>query len=330
MIDVSAPAASIIHVVAAVIRDDGGRVLLARRPPGKELAGFWEFPGGKVEPGELADAALVRELDEELGIQARMGAPIISIPHGRIRLDVIEVAGYAGRLRPREGQALSWLALEDINPDLLPEPDRPVVAALRLPDRYLITPTPVTSDIPEFLRSIDLALAGGIRLLQLRLPGWTRDAIASLARVVRDRCRQHGASLLLNADWRLAEVLGLDGVQLPARIAKSLSCRPVARHRWLAVSCHNAEDLHHAALIGADFATLSPVDFTPSHADSTTLGWQRFAELVANAALPVYALGGMQITDIETARVSGAQGIAAVRSLWPRNSLPRLGTSQLK
>ncbi len=257
-----------------------------------------------------------------------MGAPIISIPHGRIRLDVIEVAGYAGRLRPREGQALSWLALEDINIDLLAEPDRPVVAALRLPDRYLITPTPRASDIPEFLESIELALAGGIRLLQLRLPGWTRDELAAVVRVVRERCRQHGAHLLLNADWQLAEVLGLDGVHLPSGIAKSLSCRPVARHRWLAVSCNNAEELHHAALIGADFATLSPVDFTPSHADSTTLGWQRFAELVADAPLPVYALGGMQVTDIETARVSGAQGIAAVRSLWPSHSATGVTDSQ--
>lgn len=328
MIDASAPAASSIHVVAAVIRDDGGRVLLTRRPPGKDLAGLWEFPGGKVEPGERADAALARELDEELGIQARIGAPIISIPHGRIRLEVIEVARYVGRLRSREGQSLSWVAPQEIDIDLLPEPDRPVVSAVRLPDRYLITPTPRASEILEFLRSIDVALAGGIRLLQLRLAGWTRDEIAALARAVRDRCRQHGASLLLNADWQLAEVLGLDGVHLPSRIAMNLIRRPLARHRWLAVSCHSAEELHHAASIGADFATLSPVNFTPSHADSTPLGWIRVAELVANAPLPVYVLGGMQLADIETARSSGAQGIAAIRSLWPSQLVSGVAESQ--
>ncbi|MEO8012003.1 MAG: Nudix family hydrolase [Dokdonella sp.] len=329
MIDASAASSPSVHVVAAVIRDDGDRVLLAQRPPGKHLAGLWEFPGGKVEPGERAEAALIRELEEELNIHAHIGAPVISIPHGRIRLDVFNIASHTGRLHAREGQALRWTTLADIDIDLLPEADRPVVAALRLPDRYLIAPAPRASEIPEFLRSIKRALVSGSRLLQLRLPGWTRDEVASLARAVRDLCRQHGASLLLNSDWQLAEVLGLDGVHLPSRIAMNLSRRPVGPHRWLAVSCHNADELQHAASIGADFATLSPVNFTPSHTDSISLGWPHFTDLVANAPLPVYALGGMQVSDIETARASGAQGIAAIRALWPNHSLDFVASGPL-
>lgn len=314
--DESSQSTSRVHVVAGIIRDAHGRVLLARRPQGKELAGFWEFPGGKVEPGESVATALIRELEEELGIDARIGAPVISVPHGRIRLDAIEVASHLGRPRSREGQALAWIAPEAIDVDLLPQADRPVVAALRLPDRYLITPTPGENDIPGFLHSIERALIAGIRLLQLRLPGWSRESVTPLARSIRDRCRDCGATLLLNADWRLAEILGLDGVHLPSHIAMTLTRRPMARDRWLAVSCHNAEELHHAASIGADFATLSPVNFTPDHGEAVALGWERTAALISDAPLPVYALGGMHANDIEKSRDCGAQGVAAIRSLW--------------
>ncbi|HET7127399.1 MAG TPA: NUDIX domain-containing protein, partial [Lysobacter sp.] len=86
----------IVHVVAGVIRDARGRILLARRTEGRDLSGLWEFPGGKVEPGETPEAALARELHEELGIDAVAGMAIIDVPqrypHKRLRLDVREIA----------------------------------------------------------------------------------------------------------------------------------------------------------------------------------------------------------------------------------------------
>ena len=316
------------HVVAAVLRDVQGRVLLARRPQGKQHAGYWEFPGGKVEQGESPQAALVRELVEELGIHVQPGPRLITVPMGAIILDVFEVDRFDGEPDGRDGQALAWVDPACVDPLWMPPADRPALTALRLPDRYLIMPTPNSSDIQQFVGSIDQALAAGTRLLQLRLPGWSREEITALARVVRERCREHGANLLLNADWQLAEVLGLDGVHLPSRIAMALNRRPVDRHRWLAVSCHNAEELNHAAAIGADFATLSPVHSTPGHANSAPLGWQHFAELVSNAPMPVFALGGMQLDEIERARGHGGQGIAAIRSLWPIPSADRLVAGQ--
>ena len=309
-----------IHVVAGVLRDGLGRVLLARRPLGKQHAGYWEFPGGKVEQGETPQAALIRELAEELGIHAQPGRRLISVPMGAIVLDVFEIDQFSGEPAARDGQTLVWIDPARIDPLRMPPADRPVVTALRLPDRYLITPMPRTSEIPAFLQSIELALASGIRLIQLRLPGWARNETAVLSRRVRDRCLEQGARLLLNSDWQLAEVLGLDGVHLPSRIAATLTGRPLGPHRWLGVSCHSAEELEHAVSLGADFATLSPVEHSDSHADAIPFGWTRFAALVAQAPLPVYARGGKQLTDIETARASGAQGIAAIRSLWPNNS----------
>ncbi len=317
MEDVGLPTSSRIHVVAGVIRDELGRVLLAQRSAGKEHAGLWEFPGGKVESTEDARKALIRELNEELGVSAGIGGRLIAVPDGRIVLDVYRVLDYQGVVRARESQKLAWIALADIDATRLPPADRPVLAALRLPDHYLITPTLNGADEPGFLSAIDRSLAAGIRMIQLRLPDYSREQLAPLARQVRERCRHAGALLMLNTDWQLAELLGLDGVHLPAQIAQTLSSRPVPKHRWLGVSCHDAGELEHAAAIGADFATLSPIHYTPGHTHSQPLGWQRAEALIAESSIPVYALGGMQHSELATAHASGAQGIAAVRALWP-------------
>jgi 8-oxo-dGTP diphosphatase len=101
------------------------------------------------------------------------------------------------------------------------------------------------------------------------------------------------------------------------RIAATLERRPLPAGRWVGVSCHDAAGLDHAARIGADFATLSPVLPTASHPQRAALGWERFAEVAASATLPVFALGGLDDEDLEAARMAGAQGIAAIRGLWP-------------
>ncbi len=305
-----------IHVVAGVLRDRRARVLLAQRPPGKPHAGLWEFPGGKVEPGETAHQALARELDEELGIEVDAARPLIAIPSGRIVLDVWDVPAWSGRLHAREGQALAWVELAAIDAANMPPADRPVLAALRLPSEYLITPTIDGVDAQTYLAALERALAAGVRLVQLRACDPSRERIAALARAARAICVRHGALLVLNGDWQLAEVLGLDGAHLPAAVAAKLAQRPLPAHRWLGVSCHDADELAHAARIGADFATLSPVLATASHPTARPLGWTQMRALIENAALPVYALGGLEPADVATARMHGAQGIAAIRGLW--------------
>jgi 8-oxo-dGTP diphosphatase len=309
-----------VHVVAGVLRDGQGRVLLAQRPPGKHLAGLWEFPGGKCEEGELPIDALARELREEIGVVVESARPLIAVPHDygekRILLDVWQVAAYTGTLQAHEGQRLTWVEQADLERIEMPPADRPAISALRLPDRYLITPSLPPEDADTIERGIERACRKGVRLIQLRLPGWPSDRLARVARTARNLCRSYGAQLLLNADWKLAAVLGLDGVHLPAAAAATLVQRPLPADRWVGVSCHDAGELAHAARIGADFATLGPVFPTPSHEEAPTLGWERFADLVAESAMPVYALGGLEIDDIDAAQVSGAQGVAAIRALW--------------
>ncbi|TCO42659.1 Nudix family hydrolase [Dokdonella fugitiva] len=309
-----------VHVVAGVLRDAGGRVLLARRPVGKHLAGLWEFPGGKCDAGEAPVDALARELREELGIVVESARPLIAVPHRYpeqdILLDVWQVSAWTGTPHPHEGQALAWVEQGALAQVEMPPADRPVIAALALPDRYLITPAFEPDALDELLAGIERACRRGLRLVQLRQPHWPRARLADAARRARDACREHGARLLLNGDVQLAMVLGLDGVHLPARIAAGLAERPLPADRWLGVSCHDAAELLHAVRIGADFATLSPVFPTPGHEHAQALGWERFAELVVHAPMPVYALGGMEGEDVDAAWMAGAQGIAAIRALW--------------
>jgi 8-oxo-dGTP diphosphatase len=310
-----------IHVVAGIVRDDAGRVLVAERPPGKHLAGLWEFPGGKIDHGETPFDALRRELAEEIGITIERATPLISVPWTypgkRIVLDAFIVDAYSNGIIAREGQSLRWSLPEHLDAASMPPADVPIVHALQLPDRYLITPPlpPGADDV--LLRGIEQACIAGIRLIQLRQPGWTQDDIALVANEARALCARHRCELVVNANWRLAETCDLDGVHLPARVAASLDARPIAADRWLGVSCHDRAELDHAQRIGADFATLAPVAPTPTHPDVASLGWETFAALAADAAIPVYALGGMRADDIDRARACGAQGIAAIRAFWP-------------
>jgi 8-oxo-dGTP diphosphatase len=129
----------LIHVVAGAVIDAIGRVLIAQRPPGKHLAGGWEFPGGKLEPGEGRAAGLARELHEELGIEIRNPRPLIRVrhtyPYGEVLIDMWVVKSYSGSPRGLDGQALEWLSQENLEKAELLPADGPIVRALRLPER---------------------------------------------------------------------------------------------------------------------------------------------------------------------------------------------------
>ncbi|HRQ66211.1 MAG TPA: Nudix family hydrolase [Xanthomonadaceae bacterium] len=307
-----------IHVVAGVIRDAHGRVLLGQRGEGRHLAGMWEFPGGKVDAGETPDAALVRELDEELGVIVRHSRPLIAVEHSypsrRIRLDVHEVLEVEGVPVGREGQPLRWVRPDDMHRIPMPDADRPVVAALRLPPALVITPEPDTIDI--FLADFERTLAGGARWVQFRARSMSATTLAELAPRLLALGRRHHARIVINGPPELALDLGLDGVHLDARRLAALSRRPLPAELWVGASCHDRAALEHAAALGLDYATLSPLRRTASHPQVEPLGWERFAALREGVPLPVYALGGMQPQDLDEARRHGAQGVAGIRAFW--------------
>jgi len=308
------------HVVAGVLTDARGRILLARRLEGRELAGLWEFPGGKVEPGETPEAALVRELDEELGIKVAIGEPVICVPHAtprkRLQLDVRRIRRWQGTPKGREGQALAWVQPEKLPRYEMPPADRPVVAAWMQPDKYFITPTP-KADAAAWLAQVETAITNHcIKRMQVRMPGIECSRQRDLLTALLARPALRGVEVWLNGEPDLAQEFGigmhLRSAQLhdPVILARELPA--------LSASCHNLDDLKQARTLGCRFVVLGPVLPTASHPDHPGIGWAGFSALREHSDLPIYALGGLSANDIPAARQHGAQGIAAISAFTPR------------
>lgn len=311
--------ANILLVAAATIFDEAGRILVARRPSHVHQGDLWEFPGGKVEPGETAEQALARELWEELGIRPTAFRRLIRIPHDypdrSVLLDVWRVDAFEGVAHGRQQQPLRWLAPEALPDYPFPAANRPIVAAARLPSRYLITPD--SGDPEAVLAGLATAIERGVRMVQLRAPALAPADFTALAERAIALCRSRDVRILLNAAPELALRLGADGVHLNRHRLEACATRPVPQDMWCAASCHDASELGKAHAIAADFAVLSPVQATASHPAAEPMGWAGFQRLVWDAPLPVYALGGVGPDDLGAALAARAQGVAAIRALWP-------------
>jgi len=299
--------------VAVLIRPDG-MVLLARRPAGKVYAGYWEFPGGKVEPEEPVIDALKREIREELGVTIGRAHPWITrvfvYPHATVRLHFHRVTSWSGELRALEHEAIAWQRPDATQVAPMLPANGPVLRSLSLPDEYAITRFAEMGE--PFFPRLESRLRGGLRLVQVREKNLPRDAVRAIARRVIGLARLHGARVLVNADVDLAREIGADGVHLTA--AQLGAPRPDLR--WCGASCHSVEELQRAEALGADFAVLGPVRATPSHPDAAPLGWDRFRSIAAGASIPVYALGGVVPRDMEQGKTCGAHGLAMVRGAW--------------
>lgn len=307
----------IVPVAAAVLIAADGRILLARRPAGRAYAGYWEFPGGKIEAGEQPAQALARELREELGIEVVTAHPwvtqVFAYPHATVRLHFHRVTAWRGEPHPHEGQELAWQQAEKPTVSPILPANGPILRALTLP------PVMGVSNVAElgagaFLLRLDAALERGLRLVQLRERGLTAAQFERLAREAISRCHHRGARLLVNGEPELAARLGADGVHLTAARLAVLDRRPDLP--WVGVSCHGREELDRAARLKLDYVVLGPVLSTLSHPGATTLGWEGLATLIRDYPLPVYAIGGMRAEFLETAWACGAHGIAMLRAVW--------------
>lgn len=296
-----------IDVAASIVQDQAGRVLLAERTARQISAGFWELPGGKIDPGETAAGAATRELIEETGLRATRLRPWAQYEHAfptrRIRLHVFRAEAWDGTPQGREGQRLAW-----VDPGapwggpLLPSNAR-VFAGLALPPLLAVlggTGPATTLDMAA------AALARGAKLLLLTEPALAPAQRTQLARRLAALAHEAGARLLLEGTALEARQAQADGVLASARALRGTLARPPVA-LWGA-RCRGGADIGHAIALGADFVIAAPVlaslDATPP------LGWPGLAALAREAPVPVYAQGGLTPALLAEARRAGALGAA--------------------
>jgi 8-oxo-dGTP diphosphatase len=301
----------VVEVAAAVILRADGAFLLAQRPAGKVYAGWWEFPGGKVEAGEPPAEALARELHEELGIEVRRAYPwltrVYTYPHATVRLNFFRVLQWEGEPHPREDQAIAWQRLDAPLVEPMLPANAPVLASLRLPTEYAIT-CAAALGTAEMLERLRARLEGGLKLVQVREPGMDALSRNGFTEQAIGLAHRYGAKVLVKHAFA-----GADGRHFTAAELMGLQERPEG---MAAASCHTREELEHAMRLALDFAVLGPVRPTASHPGAAAIGWQRFGELARGSTIPVYAIGGLRRDDLADAWRAGAHGLAMIRGSW--------------
>ena len=306
-----------VDVAAAVIQRPDGSFLLGQRPGGKIYAGYWEFPGGKVEQGEDVVHALVRELREELGIEVQRAYPWIVqrfvYPHAHVQLHFYRVVQWTGTPHPHEEQALAWTSMDDMQLSPILPANGPVLKALSLPTEIALTRA-TEIGIDAQLRNLEPALASGVRMVMIRERQLLAAQWSGFAKEVIERVEAAGGRVVVNDTIERARVVGARAVHLTSMELMQASSRPDVA--LCGASCHDAIQLERAQSLALDYVFVGPVLPTPSHPSAAGLGWERFAALIAGCSLPVYAIGGMRRSHLERAWECGAHGVAMMRAPW--------------
>ncbi len=304
-----------ITEVAAAVIERPGEFLLAQRPAGKPYPGYWEFPGGKIEAGEDPRAALVRELREELGIVVKEATPWITrmyvYTHATVRLHFWRVSAWEGEPQPLEDQAIRWqrTGAPDVSP-MLPA-NAPVLAALALPP-VMIVSNAAERGIDAWIGDLAARALDERMLVQIREKSMDRMKLQHLLSRALTRARPFGSTIVVNSDC--GTFPQCDGVHLSSKALMAARSRPAGT--LVGASCHDEAQLDHAGTLALDYALLGPVNPTPSHPGSAALGWERFAALARERAMPIYAIGGLSRRDLPEARRRGAHGVALMSAAF--------------
>lgn len=304
-----------IDVAVAVVFNTHGQVLWGCRPEGKPYAGYWEFPGGKVEPDETVWQALVRELKEELDITALEGGPWFRIEHdyehANVRLHLYRVWRFDGSPKSLENQRFTWASLDssDLSPilpatePLLPKLAQPTVMAL---SNYEAGFEACAKRLEQGLSRATMPI-----YVQFREKTLKGDALIHAFEHCYGLCQKTGQAMLLNSDTWINLAVHLDALPCPLHLTQAhLLSGQFQGVQCAGASVHDTDSLHMAFDRGLSYAVLGAVKPTSSHPGQPGLGWQGFLDSALGARLPVFAIGGLAWGDMPDARRHGAHGIA--------------------
>lgn len=304
---------SVVDVAVGVLRVPDGRVLLAQRRAGTIGAGFWELPGGKIDSGEDAAQAVVRELLEEVGVQAlELGRARVyehQFPARRVRVHCFPVRRWSGEPWGKEGQRVAWVDPQrlEVGP-LLPSLEL-AMSSLGLPELVAVADVGrAAGAADQLLQDVASLAAGGLRLLIVQGLEFAPSQRVLFVRRLRKAARGTGLQLLLSGTALEARQGGMCGLHSSSAALVAVRERPPTR-LW-AVSVHDAAGLERAEALGAQLALVSPVLPLDAHPSGTALGWDGLRRLAAATPVPVYAGGGVGPDDLQNARAAGAWGVA--------------------
>ena len=302
----------IIKAVVGVLRNKQGQILIAERRGDQFMSGYWELPGGKIEVGESNIDAIIRELNEELGINVLDASLHQTMTHKYsdriVKLYIYNIGKYTNTPSGIEGQNIAWCEINNLtNYKLLPTM-KAFIDSITLPNKYWITPSSNhTSD--KWLDKFEQKLSSDISLIQLRSK---EDLDSDFIQELHNKCQQNNINLLLNTPNKTFNENYCDGWHITTGEMLKLTSRPCAKDKLLGASTHDLDEALKAQEIGADFIVISPVQATQTHPDTIPLGWDAAKEVVDKLNIPVYFLGGMGLEDLDKTLEIGAQGIAGV------------------
>ena len=307
-----------VRVALGVIKNKANEILLANRGKGSHLAGYWEFPGGKVEEQESFKMALRRELLEEVGIQVERIQKIIEFVYSyddrRIHFQVFKVFKYYNRAVDNEGQRLDWVHLNELHKIQLPPANKMIINALHFPSLYMIADQQYFEN--DLLINVEQRLVAGIKLIQYRAHQSNRSEYVTMAKSIRELCDRYGAMMICNCELEWVEEITPHGVHLTSsRLAEVVTtAKHIPSNCYFSASCHSREEVELANQLAVQCILIGPVHHTNSHQNARNLEWEGFNKLCSFANMPAYALGGVSMSERQVAIAYGAQGIAGIRT----------------